>query len=73
MSDLSRLHGLRGWVKRFWLFMFVTAGVAFGANASAQLLLQGELDVYRAATMSITLGIVLAILMARRGKRSGKY
>ena len=59
-------HKLRGRLKRFWFFMSVTALVSFLANIITQFLLNGEVDITRAITLSLTLGIVLAILFSYR-------
>jgi uncharacterized membrane protein YhaH (DUF805 family) len=57
-------HSLHGRIKRFWIFMLLTSIVAFIANSSVQMILKGEVDVHSAATTSLTMGIVIAILMA---------
>ena len=61
---ITRVHNLHGRIKRFWAFLAITSLVAFIANAAAQIALQGGVDLQRAVTISLTLGIVLAIIMS---------
>jgi len=55
---------LHGRIKRFWMFFGVAAIAAFIANVASQYLVSGEIDFKNSITISITLGIVIAILMA---------
>jgi hypothetical protein len=61
---MDERHALHGRIKRFWLFLFVASLAAFLSNSAIQMLLKGEVNLNSAITMSLTLGIVLAILMA---------
>ncbi|MBW1839466.1 MAG: hypothetical protein JRI49_05965 [Deltaproteobacteria bacterium] len=59
---VSVLHGR---IKRFWLFFGVASIAAFIANVSSQFLINnGVIDLKNSIILSITLGIVLAIIMA---------
>jgi hypothetical protein len=69
---MIRLHNLHGRVKRFWLFMGLTSLVAFIANIATQMVLQGQIDLQRAITLSLTLGIVLAIVMSAQQNSESK-
>jgi len=56
---------LHGRIKRFWIFFGVAAIAAFIANVGSQYLVNsGDVDWNSSITISITLGIVLAIIMA---------
>ena len=68
---MTRVHSLHGRVKRFWVFLAVTSIVAFIANAASQMILQGGIDIKRAVTISLTLGIVLAIIMSSQHRSGG--
>lgn len=63
-------HVLHGRIKRFWLFLAATSLAAFLSNSAIQMLLNGEVDIQRAITMSLTLGIVLAIVMSSYQNRT---
>lgn len=65
-------HVLHGRIKRFWLFLATTSLAAFLSNSAIQMLLNGEVDMQRAITMSLTLGIVLAIVMSSHKSRDHK-
>jgi hypothetical protein len=55
---------LHGRIKKFWLFFGVAAIAAFLANTGSQFVINGVIDFRNSITISITLGIVLAIIMA---------
>jgi len=55
---------LHGRIKRFWIFFGVASIAAFIANVCSQYLVSGEIDLKNSITISITLGVVLAIIMA---------
>jgi hypothetical protein len=62
-------HILHGRIKRFWLFLAATSLAAFLSNSAIQMLLNGEVNMQSAITMSLTLGIVLAIFMSSQHNR----
>ena len=66
---LMATHNLHGRVKKFWIFLVVISVVTFIANISAQVIFQGGFDLQRAITLSLTMGIVLAIVMAAQHKK----
>lgn len=57
-----------GRIKRFWLFFGIASIAAFAANVLSQYLVSGEIDIRNSITLSLTLGIVLAIIMASQHK-----
>ena len=66
---MKRIHPLHGRIKKFWMFMALTSFVAFVANSATQMLFKGEVDLQGAVTLSLTLGIVLAIFMTSQSSR----
>ncbi len=66
MTDRHILHGR---IKRFWIFLIATSLAAFLSNSAIQMLLGGEVNIQGAITMSLTLGIVLAIIMSSQHKQ----
>lgn len=69
---MDERHVLHGRIKRFWVFLAATSLAAFLSNSTIQMLLNGEVNIQSAVTISLTLGIVLAIVMSsqhRRGHR----
>ena len=65
---MNERHTLHGRIKRFWVFLAATSLAAFLSNSAIQVLLNGEVNIQSAITMSLTLGIVLAILMSSKHK-----
>ena len=61
---MNERHILHGRIKRFWLFLVIASLAAFISNSAIQIVLRGEVNVNSAITTSLTLGIVLAIVMA---------
>jgi len=67
---MNERHILHGRIKRFWVFLAATSLAAFLSNSAIQMLLNGEVNIQSAITMSLTLGIVLAIIMSSQHKQS---
>ena len=69
---MEERHVLHGRIKRFWLFLVVASLAALISNSAIQLLLKGDINVNSAITTSLTLGIVLAIIMASQHRLDHK-
>jgi hypothetical protein len=66
---MNERHILHGRIKRFWVFLAATSLAAFLSNSAIQMLLKGEVDLQGSITISLTLGIVLAIVMSSQHKK----
>jgi uncharacterized membrane-anchored protein len=62
-------HDLRGLVKGFWIFAIVFITIMLITNAVTQFLLNGAVDFERAVTLSVSMGIVLALVISIQTKR----
>ena len=62
-------HDLRGLVKGFWIFAIVFIIIMLITNAVTQFLLNGVIDFERAVTLSVSMGIVLALVISIQTKK----
>lgn len=57
-------HTFRGRLKRLWLFFVVMFLATLVSNIASQILFHEEIDILRAASIALMLGIVLTLLIA---------
>lgn len=62
-------HFLRGLAKGFWIFAIVLIIIMLITNIATQFLLYGAIDFQRALTLSVGMGIVLALIISIRRRR----